>query len=150
MTAPDDGMGASVAANGKIYLMGGWDGRQPVNWVQAYDPSTNTWSCSFGGPGCKSSDLKPMPESVFNAGVTWGLNGTLVVAGGYTTAPTADVKVYDTGANSWATGPSLPAPTSGPGITSFPDSSGQSVDVLAFSANAGTTGESTRQRPRSR
>lgn len=58
--------GAATAPNGLIYTFGG-SGYQgdDLTVVEAYDPTTNTWTCSVGDtvPGCSTSTLAPVPTS---------------------------------------------------------------------------------------
>ena len=52
---------AAAALGGKIYLIGGFDGRfRPVNTVWAYDPRTDTWA--------RKADL-PTPRGALGAAV---------------------------------------------------------------------------------
>ena len=34
---------AAAVFDGKLYLMGGYDGRNPLSSVERYDPAKNTW-----------------------------------------------------------------------------------------------------------
>lgn len=34
---------ATAVVNGKIYVIGGWDGGRPVSTVEEYDPLANRW-----------------------------------------------------------------------------------------------------------
>jgi len=54
-----------------------------------------------------------MPTAAENS-ATGVLAGKIYVVGGYTTAPTADVQIYNPATNTWSTGPSLPTATSAP------------------------------------
>jgi len=53
-----------------------------------------------------------MPTATSNS-VTGVLSGEIYVVGGYTTAPTADVQIYNPATNAWSAGVSLPTATSG-------------------------------------
>jgi N-acetylneuraminic acid mutarotase len=103
------GAGGVVADNGKIYVVGGL-AQQPdsdppnyvaVNWVDVYDPATNSWS-----------QLASMPTARdhFQAAV---VDARIYAIGGRQTSPLATVgvnEVYDIASNTWATG-KTPIPT---------------------------------------
>jgi N-acetylneuraminic acid mutarotase len=93
--------------NGKFYVAGGWNtqnlpGILPLATLEAYDPSTNSWS-----------SLASMPTA--RSGATGGvINGLLYVVGGFTD-PNATVianvlEAYDPTTNTWATKAPVPAP----------------------------------------
>lgn len=128
----DGYMSATVAYDGKIYLVGGWDGQQSIGLVEAYDPTTNTWSCSVSAPGCAVTNLAPLPTPRGNLGVTWGPGGTIWAIGGFTTVPVATVEVYDIRANRWSTGPQFPYAAAGVGAGTGPDGT-----IYAFGGHDG-------------
>ena len=94
-----------AAVGDKLYLFGGFHNEavQATRSVFAYDPATNTWS-----------PRAEMPAAVTHAGVA--VDGTTVwvvggLAGDYNGGvnPTAaEVWKYDTVADAWSAGPSLP------------------------------------------
>jgi N-acetylneuraminic acid mutarotase len=79
--------------NGVIYAIGGVSG----STVEAYDPSTDSWTTKA-----------PMPTErvLFAVGV---LNGVIYVAGGDGgPGPLSVVEAYDPSTNSWSTRASMP------------------------------------------
>ncbi|MGP0019298.1 MAG: choice-of-anchor tandem repeat GloVer-containing protein [Candidatus Sulfotelmatobacter sp.] len=58
------------------------------------------------------SSATAMPTAVYGS-ATGVLSGNIYVVGGYTTAPTADVQIYNPDNHTWSTGTSLPTATSG-------------------------------------
>lgn len=82
-----------------IYVIGGSivDYTHPMNTVEAYDPSTDTWTCSAGdtAAGCSSFTLKPLPTPANNlAAVTAG--NTL-----YAIGTQVSLLAYDPRLNTW-------------------------------------------------
>lgn len=110
-------MSATLDYDGKIYIAGGWEGSettgQSVGTFLAYDPATNTYACSFSGPGCASSNLAPLLLPVSEEGVAAGLDGLIYVVGGFATAPTNMVQLYDPTKNVWYQGSNYPAADAG-------------------------------------
>ncbi|MEI8134879.1 MAG: kelch repeat-containing protein [bacterium] len=89
-----DGLSSSYF-NGKIYCIGGYDGRFPINLLQVYDIASNSWST----PQTQGSFL---PRASHTATV---LNGKIYVIGGEIDNTTfADsVSVFDPQTNTWTT-----------------------------------------------
>src|SRR5207302_1896654 len=60
-------LAAATGSDGRIYAIGGdtlsAGSGAFLDIVEAYDPRTNTWSCSRGdtSPGCANTSLAPMP-----------------------------------------------------------------------------------------
>ncbi len=95
--------------NGKLYVIGGFDGIFTTGIVLQYNFSTNTWSY-------KSS----MPTPRKRAG-SCVVNGKIYVMGGILSNNTATttVEIYDPVSDSWATGTSLLAPSFDPLCTTI-------------------------------
>ncbi len=93
---------ASAVNAGIIYVFGGDDAAgTPLNTVEAYNPSTDSWST-----------LAPMPTPRrYAAAAAWGGTNKIYVLGGETAAGQINtVEVYDIATNSWST--LAPMPTS--------------------------------------
>ena len=103
--------GAACAVyNGKLYVIGGYDGSTFINKVEAYDPGGNSWSL-----------CAPMPTIRGNTAATV-IGDKICVIGGHTTSTTtAVVEVYDPVADSWSVGPSLPSQRTNPSIVNIND-----------------------------
>lgn len=108
------GAAGAVAHSGKIYVVGGITNGHVsgwVNWFDAYDPTTNTWTTLPNAPNARSH---------FQAAVH---NNKLYVAGGHltgavnaTTTGIAPIDVFDFATNTWTTLPAsanLPTPRTG-------------------------------------
>jgi parallel beta-helix repeat protein/predicted outer membrane repeat protein len=93
---------AVTAPNGLIYVIGGRDGAtQPIHVVEAYNPATDTWTCSVGdsSAGCSSSPLAPMPSARGEASAVLGPDGLIYVFGGSGSLTT--VEAYNPATNTW-------------------------------------------------
>ncbi len=114
----------ALSTNGKIYLVGGWATQAPpgesVDSLIAYDPSTDTYACSFSAPGCASSSLSPLPIPVSEEGVAVGYKGRIWSIGGFASVPVNAVQVYDPATNHWYMGPSYPTADAGVRAASSP------------------------------
>jgi len=90
---------ATGTINGVLYVVGGFDNNgNALGTVEAYDPTTNTWS--------ERAPL-PTPRSYLAAGV---VNGLLYAVGGLGQgfSAVATVEAYDPVANAWSTRAALP------------------------------------------
>jgi N-acetylneuraminic acid mutarotase len=99
---------ATVLWNGKIYVIGGFNGSALVNTLYAYNIATNTWST-----------LASLPQVVALSGFG-AINGKLYLASG--TDGTIELNmlyIYDIASNTWTTGANVPTPVNGPGSTVF-------------------------------
>jgi N-acetylneuraminic acid mutarotase len=96
--------GAAGGLDGRIYVFGG-AGPGPsysaLNSVEAYDPTTNTWTA-----------MAPMPTARLQHAAVTGLDGRIYVMGGnnYGCFPYQNVDVYDPPSNTWSTVAPLPIP----------------------------------------
>lgn len=115
INAPRDRGGATaVVANGRIFVIGGYDtsARTPVPEVDVFDPATGTWS--------QAANL-PTPRYLAAAAA---VGGKIYVMGGTQTIdaffdrvvaqPMDTVEVLDVATGTWASGPKLPLALIGP------------------------------------
>jgi len=90
---------------GKVYAIGGSDGSDPMNTVEAYDPTTNTWAAKA-----------PMPTPRLDLGVAVA-GGKIYAIGGFDgNRRLASVEAYDPTTNTWSPRASLPTPRSALGV----------------------------------
>lgn len=80
-----------VAANNKIYAIGGSNSGGYLNVVEEYDPATNTWATRA-----------PMPTARSGAAAA-EVNGMIYVIGGTNGSSLAVNEVYDPATNTWTT-----------------------------------------------
>ena len=115
---PRNSLASAVASNGSatlIYTFGGFaigGGDNPGyrRDVEAYDPATNTWSCSVGdtAAGCASATLAPMTFGRYLFTAVMAGNKIYVIGGQtYTASSLATVEMYDPVANTWTTKASM-------------------------------------------
>ena len=113
---------ALIAANGKLFAIGGNTSRGEVAGVESFDPTSNAWA------------VLPSLPSPRNHVSGFVVGGSVCVAGGrYPT--TARVDCFDVAQSTWSRLPDLPRATSGGGAVTF---LGGSV-VLMGGQNAGET-----------
>ncbi len=94
--------GVAAANNGKIYVIGGFDGNRSLPTVEQYDPATDTWT--------RKAD---MPTPRWNLGVVTASDGKIYAIGGqsdgslgwqyYTT-----VEAYDPTTDTWTKKTNMP------------------------------------------
>ncbi len=101
---------AAGVIDGVLYVAGGHDGTTgATSTLQAYNPTTNTWST-----------LASMPQGRYSGDGAGAINGELYVAGGWnwpaSGLPQSQLFVYDPVANSWSTKATMPT-LSGNGAT---------------------------------
>jgi len=98
---------AMRGADNRLYVFGGLNGSTTFDRVEAYNPTTNSWSCSTGDTACATSarTLAPMPSSRDDMGVSATLDGRLYLIGGENSsgAKLTLVQAYLPGTNSWST-----------------------------------------------
>lgn len=89
--------GAAEVIDGKLYVVGGLDGVNPSNRLDAYDPVTNTWE-----------NLLSMPTARYGPG-SGVLNGKLYVMGGSNADGEVmnSVDVYDPVDSIWRSAPNM-------------------------------------------
>jgi hypothetical protein len=97
MPTPRYGFAVGVV-NGILYAVGGHNGTNHLNRVEAYDPGTNTWSVKTSMPTARSS---------LAVGV---VNGILYAVGGTNSsgARLATVEAYDPSTDTWTAKASMP------------------------------------------
>ncbi len=87
--------------DGLIYAIGGFNnslGIDAFEVVEAYNPSTNTWTTK-----------EPLPVATRGAAVAKGLDGIIYVFGGYNSGYVNAVQAYNTTSNTWTLKTSLPS-----------------------------------------
>jgi len=97
---------ALIAAQGKLYAVGGNTARANVGPVESYDPATDTWTVVTSLPDPRNHLM----------GFVFG--GQVCVAGGRSPT-TARVDCFDPAKSAWSSLPALPQPTSGGGAAAF-------------------------------
>ncbi len=93
-------LAAATGANGIIYAIGGYDGSNAVNAVDAYNPATNSWS-----------PVASLPIGRNSLAAATGLDGTIYAIGGQLGSFSPDsneVDAYDPTTNAWTTVAALP------------------------------------------
>ena len=81
--------------DGRIYVMGGYNGSKVFNMTEAYNPTTNTWTTRAD-----------MPQETRGAAVAKGPDGIIYVIGGAGHLPT--VQAYNTTSDTWTTKTDIP------------------------------------------
>jgi len=72
----------AVGINGRLYVIGGYNGGDPLTAMEAYNPATNTWGTVTG-----------MPTARWSPGAG-AINGKIYVAGGEGDATLTTNQVY--------------------------------------------------------
>jgi hypothetical protein len=92
-----------AVAGGLIYTIGGQTGSSTyTNVVEAYNPSTRTWTCSTGDAAsrCSSSTLAPMPTARATQAAV-GTSNIVYAIGGYNGSYLSTVEAYNPTTNTW-------------------------------------------------
>jgi hypothetical protein len=97
---------AATGLDGLIYLIGGYDGTNPVNTAQVFNPTTGAWAAS------KTSAMSTGRMALSAAG---GGDGRIYAIGGVTafnttTTPLSSVEAYTPATDTWAVVAPLPGP----------------------------------------
>ena len=99
------GVGMATDGDGTIWVIGGAPTTM-ADRVEAYDPTTNKWSCSVGdtGSGCTSKSIPALPTPRNNPRVLAASDGTIWVIGGFTAsgAGSSVVEAYNPASNTWS------------------------------------------------
>jgi hypothetical protein len=76
---------AAAGSNGIIYAIGGYNGSSYLSYVEAYNPTTNSWECSSGDSagGCSATPLTAMPTARAYMGLATGSDGNIYAIGGH-------------------------------------------------------------------
>ena len=93
-------LAAATGANGLLYVFGGVNSSgSALNTVQAYNPSTNTWTTEAS-----------MPTASEYLAAAAGANGLLYVFGGFNSSYSIvnTVQAYNPATNTWNTAASMP------------------------------------------
>jgi len=91
---------STCAMDGKIYVIGGYDGREIVSTVEEYDPATDTWT--------KKTDM-PTPRYVLAVSA---VNGKIyAIGGGFFEKPLSAVEEYDPTTDTWTKKADMPIAT---------------------------------------
>jgi N-acetylneuraminic acid mutarotase len=94
-----DRMAVATGTDGRIYAIGGYDGTNMLDRVEAYDPRTNTWATEAPMPGGGRCEL---------AAAT-GPDGRIYAIGGENDSNLLDrVEAYDPSTNTWTTEAPMP------------------------------------------
>ncbi len=102
-----------LAANGSLYVFGGYDNEQiqASLLTLAFNPATERWR-----------NLAPMPEKITHAGQAL-YDNKVYLAGGFVGdhpgPATSHVWIYDIAADTWAVGPALPEKIGGGALVSL-------------------------------
>jgi N-acetylneuraminic acid mutarotase len=92
-----DGPAAVTGSDGKIYVLGGFDGTKSLSSVEAYDPATNSWSSETS-----------MTTARAGLGAVLGPDGQIYAIGGESGIETlSSVEVYNFTTKKWTAGPTL-------------------------------------------
>ncbi len=93
MNAPRIGLATSVV-DGVLYAMGGWDGTKALATVEAYEPTTDTWTSRANMPTARVHLKTSVVE-----GKIYAIGGATTPGGPSLTI----VEVYDPASNAWTT-----------------------------------------------
>src|ERR1700682_988158 len=92
------GYAAAESINGIIYVAGGANGSAKNSTLQAFNPTTNTWTT-----------LASMPLTFYPGDGAGVINSQLYVAGGWNgPLPTSTLLKYDPPSNTWTSLPGMP------------------------------------------
>jgi N-acetylneuraminic acid mutarotase len=97
MTTARDGPAAVTGSDGRIYVLGGFNGSESLSSVEAYDPTTNSWS-----------SVTSMNTARDGLGAVLGPDEQIYAIGGENGAETlSSVEVYNFTTEKWTAGPTL-------------------------------------------
>jgi N-acetylneuraminic acid mutarotase len=120
-----DSLAAAKGPDGRIYAIGGWDGTNHLNRVEAYDVATNTWSTVASLPGVGRGNL---PAAT-------GPDGRIYAIGGLSdSGAVSEVDAYDTTTNTWT----VVAPMPGGARSDFGAATGPDGRIYAIGGYDGT------------
>ncbi len=78
---------SAVVLNGKIYVLGGWDGDNSLATMEIYDPVTNQWSSGPAMPSATTSEAQTIDDKIY-------IESSLAAD---------DIHIFDPALNSWET-----------------------------------------------
>jgi uncharacterized repeat protein (TIGR01451 family) len=87
---------AAVALDGKIYVLGGSDGKAPSDALEIYDPDNDSWT-----PGTRMPTARVFLAAAVLDKKIYAIGGSPDCCGN---SQTAAVEIYDTVAKTWTTG----------------------------------------------
>ena len=90
---------SSAVVDGKIYVIGGWDGNKMISTVEEYDPANDTW--------IQKADMPTRREDIGACMI----NGKIYAIGGYSPGAWVGLKtmeVYDPGTDTWTRKADMP------------------------------------------
>lgn len=91
-----DGHAAVTLGDGRIFVIGGYDGYSRLRFCEVYDPQTDVWS-----PIASMSTPR-------DGHAACALDGMIVVTGGYDgNTHLSSVEIYNPATNTWTTGPDM-------------------------------------------
>jgi N-acetylneuraminic acid mutarotase len=107
-------LAAATGSNNLIYTFGGTTSASPaplLSTVEAYNPATNTWTCSVGdtNSGCTASTIAPIPEGSY-AGAAVAVGNLIYLIIGSSNGLTGDMYAYNVASNVWSKQPSMTTP----------------------------------------
>lgn len=94
--------GVATYSDGRIYVIGGWDGQRLLATVESYDPTTNTWMTHASMPTARSNS-----GIAVSNGKIYAIGGRQIGLGGYTQY-LATVEEYNPVTNIWAKRADMP------------------------------------------
>jgi hypothetical protein len=110
MPTARDFLAAATGPDGTIYAIGGNSG-SPLDTVDAYDPTTNTWTT-----------LASMPTARYELAAVTGPDGRIYAIGGFNGSSFVNtVEAYDPSTNTWTTVASMPTARFGVAAATGPD-----------------------------
>merc|ERR1712060_964171 len=86
---------AGAAVGGKLYIVGGSSGQQPLDMAECFDPTLGRW------------EIVPPMLTARQRCAAAGLDGRLYVLGGENNRPLAVVERFDPGLRCWEAFPSM-------------------------------------------
>jgi N-acetylneuraminic acid mutarotase len=94
---------AAAEYNGRIYVVGGFDGFSVTGDGYVYDPDTTSWASI-----ASMNNARQKPSAAF-------IGDLLYVVGGwdFNGNPVAALEIYDPASDSWSTGANMPVPVAG-------------------------------------
>ena len=97
MKTARDGAAAVTGTDGRIYVLGGFDGAKSLSSVESYDPATNKWE--------NEASMRTPRDGL---GAVLGSDGQIYAIGGENGPDVlTSVEIYNFGTKTWTAGPSM-------------------------------------------